>query len=211
MPRTAATLTWRLLALLLLFTAAVAGALAVWSLAAPVPSLPLAPPLLTGLAALVLGTFCALIGWPQDGWQVVLVSLPLMALLWIAALTADFAYTSVHNWDRTPLAVTATLTDCRVDAVHGDGDSGRTEKDSCVYHYTVLGRTHTERHDSPGAEHDGNQLQIWLNPTTGEIGEHSLTNVVLISALALLAATLALLGAWTAARAALGHPEEEAG
>ncbi|WP_441247327.1 hypothetical protein [Kitasatospora sp. McL0602] len=200
---------WRLTAVLLALAGAVGGALFFWSWGSPGAALPVLPLLLASPAALILAFLCSLVGWNDDEAISgrVTVTLLLTALLCVSAATANYAYASVHDWQRTPLAVTATLTECRVDVSHGDGDSGHTEKDSCVYHWTVDGQQHSERRESPGAEQDGNRLRIWLNPQTGEIADHSLTDVVLWCALAFLTGGLALLGAWDRVRANLRGPD----
>jgi hypothetical protein len=131
----------------------------------------------------------------------------LTGLLCAGAAAADEAYATVEGWQHTRVPVTAVLGDCRVDAEHGDGDSGHTELDSCVFHWTYQGEAHSKRRDAPGADYDGRHLQIWLDPDTGEVAGHSMTDVVLWIVLALVTGGPAVAGALICAAELLRTPE----
>ncbi|MFB7620566.1 hypothetical protein [Kitasatospora sp. NPDC056181] len=189
---------WRILTLTGTLTGAVSGALLCWSWGSTVAALPLTPLLLVGGAGLLVA-FAASLPLTDNGVPVLrhAAAIILMLLLWTSALAADDVADAVASWARTSQAVTTTLNGCRVDGTStSDSGSVRVET-SCVYHWMFDGRERSERRGSRSAGQDGGHQQMWMDPQTGEISDHSGLPLVFAAALfALLTAAIAVTAGW---------------
>ncbi|MGA5821265.1 hypothetical protein ACPC54_25760 [Kitasatospora sp. NPDC094028] len=89
-------------------------------------------------------------------------------VLWYAVV-AFLGIAWAQEWADTPRAVTATLTDCRWNDPT-DPKYGVT----CTYTWTVNGRTWTKDWKSSHLYDDGHRAEVWTNPDTGRLSQHSL-------------------------------------
>ncbi|MFJ3789615.1 hypothetical protein [Kitasatospora sp. NPDC090091] len=188
---------WRALTVGGALTAGVGGALFFWSWGSPLAVLPVLPLWITGAVGLAVAVAASLGVRDGDGTPLPTIGTALLILtLWVGAATADLSVTGVRDWVRTPQAITATLTECRLDGAFHGPDTPGSEHHSCVYHWTFRGEQRSERREAADSAPDGHRQEVWMSPSTGEIADHPLLALVGYTAATLAAGAIVAVGGW---------------
>ncbi|WP_328468488.1 hypothetical protein [Streptomyces sp. NBC_00448] len=117
-----------------------------------------------------------------------------LALVWSCAASTAWSTHALREWGYSPTKVRATVTACRRDGTVVNPDVGSSQDVySCVYHWSVDGRSHQQRRDAARRYSDGTVSSVHVDPS-GAAHSHSVTNVVFALLAAAVSGGLLLFG-----------------
>jgi hypothetical protein len=175
--------------------AAVAGCVLLWPLIVDRSTHTLVPALCAVGAGLIVAAVTALpVRGPGLGEYVGLAA-SVLALVWACVASIAWGTYEIQEWNRSPAATAATVTDCRRTGTVIDPNSGSSyDQYDCVYHWTAAGRAHSQRRLATHLYPDGHRAEVNVD-VSGAAHSHNLADIVFALIFAAISAGLLLFGA----------------